>query len=565
MKSSKFIYYIILTFFLFLSHSGMCEENYTCARTDGLIRVGISVNNFNQLEYKEISLSSEGKLELFDRFFNTKICEIAPNDIFKFHIEETTIFLTKNGGGISCRIFGPVFIKPLDEHPIKVIGLKRKGKQAAYRGIFEIIRAPGKKDKLLLVNVLPLEEYLKGVVPNELPPSFGEEALKAQAVAARNYAIRPRVKRYPQFDVCDSVSSQVYFGYNTEAPESNQAIEATKGLVALYEGEVILALYSSTAGGYTENFENAFSEPGGGKFPADPLPYLKGKPDIKGIPILDTDKTARKFYTSKPLTFDVNSKYYRWTRVWAAEEMRQVLNSCLSQYPSCELISPKFKKGSDIGKIKSIKILSRGVSGKIIAIRVRTEKGDWIIKKELLIRRIFKNKGKSLPSANFVVNNYINKEGFLYKFEIFGGGFGHGVGMSQYGASYMSGRGYSFEQILQRYYTDIAIGTWPIYMASEYAMPPIKQVFSSPKGKADLLIENFEAIENFDFMINSQKIALKRKDLQYEKIRIPLDKFVNKGINEIIYYPLNENEGKSVKVWIEVFKKADYTRTSLVK
>ena len=551
MKPNIFLQ-IVLIFLLFASPAGICEENYTCTRTDGLIRVGISSNNFSQLQYKDISLSSEGRLEIFDRFLNEKIYKTAPDDILKFNIKDTTIFLTVNGKKLSKRIFGPIIIKPLEEFPVKVVGLNRKGKQAAYRGNFEIIRS--KKGKFFLVNVLPLEEYLKGVVPNELPPSFGEEALKAQAIAARNYAIRPRVKRFPQFDVCDSVSSQVYFGYNTEAEESNRAIQATKGLVALYDGEVILALYSSASGGYTENFENAFSEPGGGKFPADPLPYLKGKPDNPKTPPLLTDKLSRKFYTSNPSGYDVNSRYYRWTRTWTAEEMRRVLNNRLSQYPSCELISPRPKKGMDIGKIKAIKILERGVSGKIIAIRVRTEKGDWIIKKELLIRRIFKNQGKALPSANFVVNNYIDKDGFLYKFEIFGGGYGHGVGMSQYGASYMSGHGYTFDQILQHYYTDIAIGTWPVYMASEYTVCPVKQDFFSPEGKADLLIENFDSLNNFDFMINSQKISLKKQDLQHEKIRIPLNKFVKKGINEIIYYPLDEVEEKSVKVWVEVFR-----------
>jgi stage II sporulation protein D len=78
------------------------------------------------------------------------------------------------------------------------------------------------------VNVLPLEDYLKGVVPNELPVRFGLEALKAQAVAARNYTIRPRTRVYHNFDVCDSVQCQVYFGANTEHPLSNKAIEETK-------------------------------------------------------------------------------------------------------------------------------------------------------------------------------------------------------------------------------------------------------------------------------------------------------------------------------------------------
>ncbi len=557
MKLYKPEFLIICLFFLglFLTSQALSKQTYTSTRTDGLIRAGISTNNFRNLEYEKISLFSEGKLELFDKFFNSKICETSPADIIKFEIEKTSFKIYKNNEKIADHVFGPIRVTPLDENPINVAGLKRKGKQAAYRGNFEIIRVPDKKGKLSLVNVLALEEYLKGVVPNELPPSFGMEALKAQAIAARNYAIRPRVKNFPHFDVCDSVQSQVYFGYNTEAPESNEAIENTKGLVALHEGEVILALYSSTAGGYTENFENAFSEPGGGNFPATPLPYLKGKPDDGKTSVLNSDERARRFYTSQPASFDQKSRYYRWTKQWGAEELRNVLNSTLSNYPSCKLISPSVKKGGDIGRIKRIDAVSRGVSGKIIALSVKTSKGEWIIKKELLIRRVFKKDSKALPSANMVFDNVI-KDGYLSILRVHGGGFGHGVGMSQYGASYMSKNGYKFNKILQHYYTDIAIGTWPVYMASEYVTSPIKQEFSSPTGKADLIIENPEFIEEFDFTINSYKIALGKKQLEHEKIRVPLDNFVKKGINEIIYYPISETEEKSIKAWVEVFRKA---------
>jgi len=561
MNTGKIVLYLIfsLVFTLYSSAGCQSEELYTLTRTDGLIRVGISTNNFSKLEYNKVSISSQGKLELFDKFFNTEICKTLPGDVLKFKIEKTSFKLWKNGEEIADHLFGPIIVKPLDDHPIEVVGLKRKGVQAAYRGIFEITRVPGKEGKLSLVNILPLEDYLKGVVPNELPPSFGMEALKAQAIAARNYAIRPRVKKYPQFDLCDSVQSQVYFGINTEAPESNKAIEDTRGLVALYNGDVILALYSSAAGGYTENFENAFSEPGGGNFPAHPLPYLKGIPDLKSTPVLNNEKAARHFYTKKPPGFDVNSRYYRWTREWTGEELRKVLNSTLHNYRSCDLISPKFGDTTDIGKIKSVNVISRGVSGKIIALSVKTSKGEWIIKKELIIRRIFKKNGKALPSANMVFNNYTDKNGYLIKLQAFGGGFGHGVGMSQYGASYMAKSGYTFDQILQHYYKGIAIGTWPVYMVSEYVTFPIKQEFSSPNGKADLLLENFDAddtINKFDFKINSKKISLDKDQLNHKKTRISLDKFIKKGINEIIYFPLDENEEKSAKIWIEIYKKS---------
>ena len=549
------IIFSILAFILFLAPAAWAEDQYATTRTDGVIRVGISTNDFNNLEYKEISLSCEGKLKLYDKYFNIELGETAPNDIIKFEITDTSFKIYKNNQQIESTIFGPIIVEPMDKKPIQVVGLQRKGKQAAYRGNFEIIRVPGKKGKFALVNVVPLEEYLKGVVPNELPPYFGMEALKAQTVAARNYAIRPRVRTYPHFDVCDSVKSQVYFGYNTEMKESNEAIEATKGLVSLYDGDVIIALYSSTAGGYTESYENAFSEPGDGGFPAKPLPYLTGKPDIEGTPVLNNEQAARDFYTTRPAAFDVNSSYYRWTRQWTGEELRKALNASLSDYTWCNLISPKPVRGLDIGKIKRVDVISRGVSGKAIAIRVKTEKGEWTIQKELFIRRIFKNNGTNLPSANLIFNNYTDTTGYLVRLETLGGGFGHGVGMSQYGASYMSKNGYTFDKILQHYYDSTAIGTWPVYMISEYVTPPIKQEFTSSNSRADLLIENFEGVEKFEFMLNSKKFSLSKKELIEGKIRIPLDEYIKKA-NEIVYFPLSEEEeGRSLKVWVEVFRR----------
>jgi stage II sporulation protein D len=136
-----------------------------------------------------------------------------------------------------------------------------------YRGIF-VLRASPKG--LVLVNILNLENYLKGVVPEEMSPdqfnSF--EALKAQAVAARTYAIKNMgMNRNLGFDLCDTPKCQVYGGLSAEHDESSRAVEETKGEVAVYKGKLINALYTSTCGGMTEDVENVFE--------GRPQPYLK--------------------------------------------------------------------------------------------------------------------------------------------------------------------------------------------------------------------------------------------------------------------------------------------------
>jgi stage II sporulation protein D len=134
----------------------------------------------------------------------------------------------------------------------------------SYRGILEVFGNP--RNTLTLVNELPLEEYLLGVVPNELSPTtFGQiEALKAQAVAARTYIVKNMGQsRAEGYDICDTDACQVYFGAGTEDPLSSRAVTETRGVVATYNGQPINALYSSTCGGRTESSENIFTE----KFP----------------------------------------------------------------------------------------------------------------------------------------------------------------------------------------------------------------------------------------------------------------------------------------------------------
>ena len=193
--------------------------------------------------------------------------------------------------------------------------------------------------------MLGVEEYLKGVVPNEMPVHFGLEALKAQAVAARNYVLSPRVKSNPNYDVVDSVASQVYFGANTEKELSNQAVEETKGIVAIYNWDLILALYSSTAGGYTESYENAFSDPQTRIFPAKPKPYLTGVPDYEDFGILRDDEAAEKFYKSKPKSFDNKSSYFRWEREWTQEELQNEVQNHIAAQSAAGFVHPAVQKG----------------------------------------------------------------------------------------------------------------------------------------------------------------------------------------------------------------------------
>ena len=162
---------------------------------------------------------------------------------------------------------------------------------------------PENRGKFNIINVLDAQSYLKGVVPNEMPVSFGLNALKAQAVAARNYANRPQ-NVYKNYDICDSTACQVYYGANSENPLSDKAVEETQGIFALYNKEPILALYSSTGGGITEDYEQVY---GTGNIFGNSKPYLKSVKDNNSLKIPKTEEELKEFYSNNIPSFDINA------------------------------------------------------------------------------------------------------------------------------------------------------------------------------------------------------------------------------------------------------------------
>ena len=169
-----------------------------------------------------------------------------------------------NGSSTLFSSRAPVMFASADERIAPV-----KFNEKAYRGRLEVF--PNARGSLTVVNVLGLEDYVRGVVPNELSPGGypALEALKAQAVAARTYAIKNLHQFASQgFDLLPTTRSQVYGGLSTEHPLSTRAVDETRGIVATYAGEAINALYTSTCGGRTEDVENIFNES---------VPYLRSR------------------------------------------------------------------------------------------------------------------------------------------------------------------------------------------------------------------------------------------------------------------------------------------------
>lgn len=527
-----------------------------------LIRVGISDNSFKKLFYNDITIGATSEYKVYNSETKKVISNLGATDLLTIKYQNRKYKLYKNSEPLEGEYQSRIKIEPISRNGLlKISGLKRKGKEALYKGIFEIIPSNDvKKDEFAIVNILNIQDYLKAVVPNEMPVRFGKEALKAQSIAARNYVLKPRVKYYTQFDVCDSTSSQVYFGANTQNTLSDAAVDETESIVALYNDELILALYCSTNGGYSESYHNAFSQD---KpvflFPSIPIPYLKAVSDNPYVPKLDYEGYAKWFYTNAPESFDVNSPLYRWERSWNIVELEDILRKRIKTVFNTKFISPIIEdENFDYGKLKNINVLKRGESGKIIELEVEFENVKFKIKKELIIRKVFINNNKMLPSANLIFEMERDEKGNLKQVRAIGGGFGHGVGMSQYGAGFMAQHNYLFDKILKHYYTGITLGTYPIeidnslnHLNSTEDGKIYSQRFYSGAKKGILHIIGSMNFLKIEINLNGHIEVYNLTPLDI-KFRDDISRYLKSGENNVSYKIIGDNKNKKVKIYIEL-------------
>ena len=382
---------------------------------------------------------------------------------------QTTITMSPNGaGGIAVTVTGTgqviyscsrstLGVMPLDSGGDPITWFKGN----RYRGGFEYTLSGG---GLQVVNVVNLEDYVKGVVPHEMNGSWPLEALKAQAVCARTFACSADKHAAYGFDVCAAVDCQIYSGVGSSTALSDRAVEETAGQCLWYGGELAEAVYHSSNGGATEDVENVW----GGT-----LPYLKGKVD--------------------PFEAQTTIPNYNYTVTYTAEELTWVLQN----------------SGYDIGYVTDIYIAERSALGNVTKLVFTDSSGKTLTMTGQSCSTAFYSTtlGKNVASLRFTVSGgsgggyFVNGTSSLktlegaavlsgsgtvstlgkgtYKavtssgtvtlesadsasaggdvFVITGTGNGHNVGMSQYGAKAMAELGYGYQEILQFYFTDITI------------------------------------------------------------------------------------------------------------
>lgn len=341
-------------------------------------------------------------------------------------------------------------IKPVDESDRIVIkSVERSQGNPAYPGFLEI---SSDESGIYIINEVNLEEYLKLVVPSEMPAGYGVEASKVQAVCARSYAYNQLLNNdYMEYGahIDDSTWYQVY-NNTKEYDSSSQAVDETCGQVMTVDGNVITAYYYSTSCGHGSNI-SIWGQP------ADNCSYITAHAINADSRYLDL-KSNEAFYNfiknKNENDFDSTFALYRWKTFLTMDEINQL-----------------YKDKANVGTITSMDVIERMDGGSVNQAVITGTKGTYLVEGEMNARKFFgdgsiqwtNNNDKifsmsSLPSGFFALNPVYEKN-TLKGYEILGGGYGHGLGMSQNGAYRMTKENYTYEEILKFFYNGIEITT----------------------------------------------------------------------------------------------------------
>ncbi len=438
------------------------------------IRVGITTTDLTGLGHKKLSISSDKPISaatLSERNADKpKPLKLLSKHLV--HVEESigSLRLSCDEDQLGCvgLVKGDRLLLS-SSSAFRVTTLNRAngtaGGSPQYIGKLEIFVDAAENLRLVLITTL--EEYVKGVLQSEIPASYGLEAIKAQAVAARTYALNPRISHEKDdCNVCDSYLCCQYFaGAIAISDRHRKAIDATAGRVLTFADKPILALFSSCAGGHTENFEACFSDPVTGQFPMPPLPYLKGVAEGKVPPDPGTEKYLRALWqVAHPQTADAWSPHFKWSVNMTGNQVESHMHHVIDTMMKDPTVAPFIvaPKSAKFGHVKSFEVKERGVAGTAILLRIATSTGDWYIKKELVIRSVFKNseaKVSRLKSARLFFNVSTDRLGLVSRVNIRGLGWGHGVGMQQTGAQGFAKQGHSYQQILNHYFQGALIAS----------------------------------------------------------------------------------------------------------
>lgn len=389
------------------------------------IRVVLSTDGFNGYNHSAVSISSDESFLMtaggaVTRFEAGEIAEIAPGDA------------RLSGDGIQ-------FETESTAGKLQVLSMNRSYGHPSYRGRLKVSAG---SNGIVIVNELLLEEYLYAVLPSEMPVAYGLEALKVQAVCARSFAYKSLGEgKYSEYgaDVDDSTACQVYNNAGEDAL-AIQAVEDTRKQVLYSGSELVKAYFFSTSCGVTSDVRDVWLSSTAVSY----LSPIRQTPEA-GTPNLADETAFRQFiddYSSADY-FEKDVSWFRW-----------------------EVHMPSANIKTNVADITSLEVAGRGSSGIVRTLIIHGANTSAKIQGEYEIRKALCTKGLTITCANgqTITNQTMLPSGYFYVegdgnggFIIKGGGFGHGVGMSQNGVAAMSARGMGYEDILGHFFTNTEV------------------------------------------------------------------------------------------------------------
>ncbi|MDX2229228.1 MAG: SpoIID/LytB domain-containing protein [Leptolyngbyaceae cyanobacterium bins.349] len=288
-----------------------------------------------------------------------------------------------------------------------------------------------------LVNQVPLEAYLRGVVPHEIGTFAGQPVLEVQAILARTYALR-NLRRFAidNYQLCADTQCQVYFGLGDAHPKTDRAIAATRGKVLTYQNELVDAVYSANTGGVTAEFDDVWHGPN--------RPYLTTKVDsvvnswnLTQKP-LTNEQNFRQFLKQKQGFNEAKEKWFRWRYDSTIAELNQDLREYLKKMRS-PLVN--------FQTIQRLQVVERAPSGRVQKLLVTTDQGTVQLEKDNILIAFY-----APASLLFKVDPLYNAQKQITGYAFSGGGLGHGVGLSQTGSYHLGALGWTSDRILSFYY-----------------------------------------------------------------------------------------------------------------
>src|SRR5687767_3115144 len=385
---------------------------------DQLVRIALATAAANG------NVSATGGWSVLERN-GAAIASPAPNEDWKVGSDagctgaDCGSALTLVAGGGERRVQAPVVIRPASSNSF----VKWNGKR--YRGELVITKVDS---GLLVINVLNMDSYLRGVVPLEIGTRTAAEfaAVQVQAVAARTYSYT-RLTTTRAFDMYATVQDQVYGGVDAEKAQTDSAITTTRDIVIAYAGRPINAYYSSTCGGSTAGASEVWND-------RPDEPYLK--------PVSDRIPGTDRFYCDP-------SPRFSWTQTWDKAALRAVLEKYLPTYTA----APK----TGIGRITAITEQGRTASDRIRVLRITTDGGTYDLRGNDT-RFVLRNPQGSILNSTYFRHVTTTDNGEVSSLTVTGRGYGHGIGMCQWGAIGRARAGQDFRTILETYYQGARVG-----------------------------------------------------------------------------------------------------------